>query len=95
MINASMPFNAVNSAYYQPMIDVISSKSPGYEAPNFYRIHGPLLNKWVNEVRKKLVESYQEVWKEIGCTLMSDGWIDRSRRTLINFLVYCPKGLFS
>jgi hypothetical protein len=24
---------------------------------------------------------------------MDDGWIDRKKRTLINFLVYCPKGI--
>jgi hypothetical protein len=23
---------------------------------------------------------------------MVDGWTDQKRRTLINFLVYCPKG---
>ena len=23
---------------------------------------------------------------------MADGWTDQKRRTLINFLVYCPKG---
>ncbi|KAF1865895.1 hypothetical protein Lal_00033353 [Lupinus albus] len=27
-----------------------------------------------------------------GCTLMTNGWTGRSIRTLINFLVYCPKG---
>ncbi|KAH1087736.1 hypothetical protein GYH30_019022 [Glycine max] len=69
MIDASVPFNAINSTYYQPMIDAISSMSP-----------------------RKLVESYKEVWMETECTLMVDGWIDRSRRTVINFLVYCPKG---
>ncbi|KAH1265150.1 hypothetical protein GmHk_01G000908 [Glycine max] len=61
MIDASMPFNAVNSTYYQPMIDAISSMSPG--------IRGPLLNMWVDEERK-LVESYKEVWKETRYTLM-------------------------
>jgi len=25
--------------------------------------------------------------------IMADGWTDRKRRTLINFLVYCPKGI--
>ena len=27
-----------------------------------------------------------------GCTIMSDGWTDQKCRTLINFLVNCPKG---
>ncbi|XP_061361535.1 uncharacterized protein LOC133305351 [Gastrolobium bilobum] len=91
MIDAGVPFNAVNSSYYQPMIDVICSMGPGYKGPNFYRVRGHLLNKWVREVNK-LVESYRTVWKQTGCTIMTDGWTDRCRRTLINFLVYCPKG---
>ena len=91
MIDALVPFNVVSSAYYQPMIDAISSISLGYKAPNFYRICDPLLNMWVDDVRN-LIESYKEVWKETGCTLMANGWTDRSRRTLINFLIYCLKG---
>ncbi|XP_061347945.1 uncharacterized protein LOC133293390 [Gastrolobium bilobum] len=91
MIDAGVPFNAVNSSYYQPMIDAICSMGSGYKGPNFYRVRGHLLNKWVGEVNK-LVESYRTVWKQTGCTIMADGWTDRCRRTLINFLVYCPKG---
>ncbi|KAL9671968.1 hypothetical protein QQ045_009542 [Rhodiola kirilowii] len=91
MIDASVPFNAVNSTYFQPMIDAISSMGAGYKAPNFYRVRGHLLNHWVGEVNK-LVDSYRNIWKNTGCTLMADGWTDRSRRSLINFLVYCPKG---
>jgi len=60
MIDASVSFNAINLTYYQHMIDAISSMSSGHKAPNFYRICGPLLNMWVDEVRK-LVESYEEV----------------------------------
>jgi len=91
MIDAIVPFNAINSTYYQPMIDVISSMSPVYKSPFFfYRICGPLLYKWFDEGRK-LVKIYQEVWKETRCTMMADGWTDHPRRTLINFLVYCPK----
>ncbi|XP_057429892.1 uncharacterized protein LOC130722998 [Lotus japonicus] len=91
MFDAPVPFNAVNLAYYQPMIDAICSMGPGYKAPNMQRVRGFLLSKWVDEV-KKLVESYRNVWKQTGCTLMADGWTDRCGRTFINFLVYCPKG---
>ncbi|XP_019425065.1 PREDICTED: uncharacterized protein LOC109333939 [Lupinus angustifolius] len=51
MIDASVPFNAVNLAYYQPMIDAICSMNPGYKAPNFYRVRGHLLNKWIEDVK--------------------------------------------
>ncbi|KAK7386773.1 hypothetical protein VNO78_27109 [Psophocarpus tetragonolobus] len=91
MIDASVPFNAINSAYYQPMIDAISSMGPSYKGPNFHRVRGYLLNKWVDDVRK-LVDGYRIVWKQTGCTLIADGWTKRCR-TFINFLVYCPKGI--
>jgi dTDP-4-dehydrorhamnose 3,5-epimerase-like enzyme len=38
------------------------------------------------------VESYQETWKKTGCTLMTNGWTNQKKKTLINLLVYCPKG---
>ena len=41
----------------------------------------------------KLLDDYFFIWKKkTGCTLMVDGWIDRKKTTLINFLVSCPKG---
>ncbi|KAL8492718.1 hypothetical protein ACS0TY_024059 [Phlomoides rotata] len=33
--------------------------------------------------------SLRSKWAETGC-IMGDGWTDRSHRSLINFLVYCP-----
>ncbi|XLU24950.1 hypothetical protein S245_061016, partial [Arachis hypogaea] len=89
--DASVPFNAVNSAYYQPMIDAIANMGAGYKGPNYQRVLGYLLSKLVEDV-KKMVEDYRVIWKQTGCTIMVDGWTDRFRRTLINFLVYCPKG---
>ncbi|XP_057760265.1 uncharacterized protein LOC130980622 [Arachis stenosperma] len=91
MMDASVPFNAVNSAYYQPMIDAIANMGAGYKGPNYQRVRGYLLSKLVEDV-KKMIEGYRVIWKQTGCTIMADGWTDRCRRTLINFLVYCPKG---
>jgi hypothetical protein len=56
-----------------------------------HALRGNLLNKWVDDVKKQ-IDEYRSHWKITGCTLMADGWTDRCRRTLINFLVYCPKG---
>ncbi|CAN1340722.1 hypothetical protein LINPERPRIM_LOCUS38942 [Linum perenne] len=30
---------------------------------------------------------------EVGCSIMSDGWTDRKRRSICNFLVNSPKGI--
>ena len=91
IMDACIPFNAVNSMYYQPMLDAITGFGGGYKGPNLHDLRGYLLNKNVEEV-KNFVHSFQTTWKETGCTIMADGWTDQCRRTLINFLVYCPRG---
>ncbi|KAL4329660.1 hypothetical protein AHAS_Ahas13G0322300 [Arachis hypogaea] len=91
MVDASVPFNTVNSAYYQPMIDAIANIGAGYKGPKFGRVRGYLLSKLVEDV-KKIIKRYREIWKQTGCTIMADRWTDRCRHSLINFLVYCPKG---
>ncbi|KAF1898697.1 hypothetical protein Lal_00028203 [Lupinus albus] len=87
MIDASMPFNTTNSTYYQLMIDVICRMVLGYKGLNYYCVCGHFLNK-----REKRVKDFRSIWNKTGCTLIVYGWTDRSKRTLINFLVYCPKG---
>jgi hypothetical protein len=65
---------------------------PSYKGPNFHSLRGYYLAKAVDEV-KIFVKSYRETWKKTSCILMADGWTDQKRRTLISFLVYCPKGI--
>ena len=33
-----------------------------------------------------------EDWVKYRCSIMVDGWTDKKGRTLLNFLVNCPKG---
>ncbi|CAL5438641.1 unnamed protein product [Camellia sinensis] len=40
----------------------------------------------------QLVDEFKEQWKKTGCTIMSDGWSDRKRRSICNFLVNSPNG---
>ncbi|PKA62387.1 hypothetical protein AXF42_Ash009273 [Apostasia shenzhenica] len=87
-----VPINFVNSIYYQPMIDAIASMGLGYKGPSYYALRCTLLQDMKNEVRL-LVDSYRSVWADTGCTIMGDGWKDSHSRALINFLVYCPKGV--
>ncbi|KAL3497947.1 hypothetical protein ACH5RR_040679 [Cinchona calisaya] len=72
MIDASIPFNAANSAYYQTMFDAACSFGAGYKAPNFYDLRGYLLTKNVVHV-KNFVDSFRSTWKETKCTIMADG----------------------
>ena len=73
------------------MINAVCAYGSGYKGPNFNQLRGPLLAKCVAETRN-FVDGFRRTWRETGCTIMADGWTGRKRRTLINFLVYCPKG---
>ena len=41
-----------------------------------------------------LLDDYKLEWKKTGCSIMSDGWTDRKRRSICNFLVNSPRGIF-
>ncbi|CAA7060169.1 unnamed protein product [Microthlaspi erraticum] len=79
-----MPMNAVNSRFYQPMISKRAFVSCS--------IRVGLLRDAKLQV-SLIIESFRSTWAETGCTLMADGWKDTRQRPLINFLVYCPKGI--
>ncbi|XP_025637033.1 uncharacterized protein [Arachis hypogaea] len=92
LLDCKIPFNAVMSPYFQDMLDGVAGIGPGYKGPSYDKLRVHLLADLKRE-SQMLVDSYRSAWKETGCTLMADGWTDQRQRTLINFLVYCSKGL--
>jgi hypothetical protein len=58
-----------------------------------HELREPLLHECVKDTC--LMRSQHELaWKYYGCTLISDGWIDRRGHQLINFLVNSPAGTY-
>lgn len=84
--------NALNSVSYQLMIDAIAAFGPGYKGPNYHAMMTKLLCDMKKDVQL-LVDACRREWVVLGCTVMEDGWQDQKNRQLINFLVYCPKGV--
>jgi len=80
-----------NNPFWQPMCDAIAIVSPGYRSATYEELRGPLLQGEKKDINSRLAELKQS-WEVTGCTIMSDGWTDRKGRTLLNFLVHCPKG---
>ena len=72
------------------MIDAVAIAGPGFKAPTYDSLRTDLLLEIVDDVNLALAD-FRSSWVETGCTIMSDGWIDQQNRTLINFLVSCPK----
>ncbi|XP_023742913.2 uncharacterized protein LOC111891057 [Lactuca sativa] len=90
--DACIPMNACNSPFFQLMVDKIASIGYGYKAPNYHALRVNLLRDAKKSV-SLIIDSLRSQWVDRGCTIMSDGWRDVSQRHLINFLVYCPKGI--
>nr|XP_025656884.1 uncharacterized protein LOC112751822 [Arachis hypogaea] len=92
LLDCKIPFNVVMSPYFQDMLDGVAGIGLGYKGPSYDKLRVHLLADLKRE-SQMLVDSYRSAWKETGSTLMADGWTDQRQRTLINFLVYCSKGL--
>ncbi|WOL14986.1 hypothetical protein Cni_G23767 [Canna indica] len=91
LFEAGVPLEAVNSAYFQPMVDAIASAGPGLGTFSYHDFRGWILKRSLDEVNNTL-EQYKATWSRTGCTVLADEWTTSTGKTLINFLVYCPEG---
>ena len=73
------------------MSDAIAVVVPGYKSATFEELQGPILQAEKMDISARLAE-FRQSWESTGCTVMSDGWTDGKGRSLINFLVHCPRG---
>ena len=89
---SDLPLNITKTnPFWQPMCDVIDVMGPGYESATYEELWAPILKAKKQDINSRLIE-LKKTWKVFGCTMMSDGWADKKGRTLLNFLVHCPKG---
>jgi hypothetical protein len=73
------------------MFDVVVIVGSRYKAPTYHELGGPILQNENIDCTSRLDE-LKASWEITGCTMMSEGWTDHKSKTLINFLVNCPRG---
>ncbi|XP_022635871.1 uncharacterized protein LOC106758329 [Vigna radiata var. radiata] len=88
---SAIPFNVIRNPTFAKMCEMIGKYGVGYKPPSYHDIREKLLKQVVKKIDANL-EEYKEERKRTGCTIMSDGWTDRKRRSICNFLVNSPKG---
>lgn len=88
-IGATM--DAVNSVYFQPMVDAIVSGGSGALMPSCNDLQGWILRKSVEEVKSEN-DKVMGAWVRTGCSILVNQWNTQTGRILLNFLVYCPEG---
>ncbi|KAK6122098.1 hypothetical protein DH2020_044161 [Rehmannia glutinosa] len=89
--DVGLPADAVNSAYFQPMIDAIASQGAGVVGPSYHDLRSWILKNLVHEVRND-VDQCTSAWGRTGCSILVDEWNSGKGKTYVNFLVYCPEG---
>ena len=90
---AGIPFHAANSSYFQRMLDLVVQHGQGLRAPSGRLVSGQFLHNEVVTI-KDYLEEIKTSWNATGCSIMADTWQDVQGRTLINFLVSCPRGAY-
>jgi hypothetical protein len=73
------------------MVQMIGQYGKNLKPPSYHEIRVKYLKLEVQRTMN-LVAEFKEEWKKTGCTIMSDAWTDRKRRSICNFLVNSPKG---
>ena len=89
--NNVIPFNVAKSEEFTAMFDLVSRHGLGFKPSSYHDIRVKYLKEEVTNTSLAL-QSHRDEWKKMGCTIMTDGWTDKKRKTIINFLVNSPKG---
>ncbi|KAF1884233.1 hypothetical protein Lal_00035303 [Lupinus albus] len=88
--NNVISFNVAKSDEYFEMFELVAKHGPGFKPPSYHEIRVKYLKEEV-KLTNAWLEEHKVEWKKIGCTIMTDGWTDKRRRTILNFLVHSPK----
>ncbi|XP_007009265.2 PREDICTED: uncharacterized protein LOC18586057 [Theobroma cacao] len=91
LFDIGAPLDAVNSVYFQPMVDAIISGGSGVVMPSCSDLQGWILKKSVEEVKSDN-DKVTAAWVRTGCSILVNQWNTQTGRILLNFLVYCPEG---
>ncbi|KAL6123680.1 hypothetical protein ACLB2K_076199 [Fragaria x ananassa] len=91
LFDIGAPPEAVNSAYFQPMIDAIASGGPGMEPPTCHDLRSWILKNSVEEARNN-IDKHRATWGRTGCSILVDQWNTELDNVMLSFLVYSPEG---
>eukprot|EP00253_Pinus_taeda_P014300 PITA_14300 len=72
------------------MFDAIHAAG-GIACHTMHELRGYRLQKEISSINEYL-KDFKDSWARTGCTIMSDGWTDQRICTIINFLIFYPRG---
>ena len=88
---SAIPFNCVKNPEFVKALELVAKHGPGFKPSSYHDIREKYLKQEVDHTIN-LLKEYKLEWKKTGCSIMSNGWTDKKRRSICNFLVNSPKG---
>ena len=73
LIHKNMPPTAIDSHYFQTILDVAAVARRGIQSPSIYDVGTKYLEEEYKNI-KAWVEKFKPMWQQNGVTIMCDGW---------------------
>ncbi|KAM2798942.1 hypothetical protein COP1_003841 [Malus domestica] len=86
-----IPFHAIENDNFKRFVEAVGQFGPRFQPPSQYDLRDPLLKEEVERVKQSL-KKHEEEWALNGCSIMTDAWSDRKRRSIMNLCVNCKEG---
>ncbi|KAF7140714.1 hypothetical protein RHSIM_Rhsim06G0097500 [Rhododendron simsii] len=87
---AGIPFHAIDNNSFAQFCEAVGQFGVGYQPPSQYKLREPLLKAEVDRT-KKCLKKQEEEWASTGCSIMTETWSDRKRRSIMNLCVNCKE----
>ncbi|KAH7545528.1 hypothetical protein FEM48_Zijuj01G0103300 [Ziziphus jujuba var. spinosa] len=85
-------FNVAKSPYFRQYSKTLGNNNlVGYTPPTYIRLRTTLLAQEKEHINRKL-QPIRDSWRKTGVSIVSDGWLDRQRRPLINMMAASSGG---
>ncbi|XP_047335715.1 uncharacterized protein LOC124939272 [Impatiens glandulifera] len=88
---AGISFNAIDLNSFKLFVKALGQFGRMFKPPSKYEFREPLLKKAVDRTKTKLKINEDE-WKNSGCSIMTGGWSDRKRRSIMNLCINSRAG---
>jgi len=87
----TIPFNACDNDDFKQMCEAIGQFGPGFQPPSDDLLREKLLEQEYARTKSLMQERQYEKLKN-GCSVMTDAWSDRKKRSIMNLCTNCAEG---
>ena len=87
----NVPFNAINDDDFKQFCEALGRYGPNWKQPSQYTIREKMLLQEV-ERTKDLLKPHEVERVDTGCSIMTDAWTDKKKRSIMNLCVHCKLG---